>query len=69
MPAFWLSPKRLPEGAVSSISGVIGSRPRGPGAWVATSSSLSVVVSRTEARVMVGMGVSSSVDCSAAGEG
>ncbi len=60
MPAFWLRPKRLPEGAVSSISGVMGSRPRGPGAWVATSSSLSVVVSRTEARVMVGMGFSCS---------
>ncbi len=60
MPAFWLRPKRLPEGAVSSISGVMGSWPRGPGAWVATSSSLRSVVSRTEARVMVGMGVSCS---------
>ncbi len=58
MPAFWLRPKRLPEGAVSSISGVMGSRPRGPGAWVATSSSLRVVVSRTEVREMVGMGFS-----------
>jgi hypothetical protein len=43
---------------VSSISAVMGSRPRGPGAWVATSSSLRVLVSRTDARVMVGMGVS-----------
>ena len=63
MPAFWLRPKRLPEGAVSSISGVMGSRPRGPGAWVATSSSLRVLVSRTDAREMVGMGVSCHFDC------
>jgi hypothetical protein len=58
MPAFWVKPKRLPEGAVSSISGVMGSRPRGPGAWVATSSSLRLLVSRTDAREMVGMEVS-----------
>jgi putative transposase len=58
MPAFWLRPKRLPEGALSSISGVMGRKPDGPGAWVATWSSLRVVVSSTDDREMVGMGVS-----------
>jgi hypothetical protein len=58
MPAFWLNPKRLPEGAVSSISGVMGNKPRGPGAWVDTSSSLRAVFSRTDAREMAGMVVS-----------
>ncbi len=58
IPAFWLKPNRLPEGAVSSISAEMGSRPCGPGAWVATSFNLRVLVSRTDAREIVGMGIS-----------
>ena len=58
MPAFWVRPKRLPEGSLSSISAVRGRTPAGPGECVATSSSLRVLVSRTEEREMVGMGVS-----------
>ena len=48
---------------MSSISAVMGRRPLGPGAWVATSSSLRVVFSRTEDREIVGMGISFVLDC------
>src|SRR4051812_38969138 len=37
IPAFWDQPKRFPEGSPTSISGVIGNEPAGPGAWVRTS--------------------------------
>jgi len=45
------------------LGGVIGSTPRGPGAWVATSSSGRVLVSRTVDSGMVGMGFSFVLDC------
>jgi hypothetical protein len=50
MPTFWLSPKRLPEGWVRSISAVMGSAPEGPGAWVATALSAQSALSRTDVR-------------------
>src|SRR5580692_839366 len=60
MPAFWVRPKRLPEGSASNISGVSGSAPAGPRACVATRSrpdaSASGPEPSTEAREMVAMG-------------
>src|ERR1035441_5444158 len=51
MPAFWLSPKRLPEGWVSSISAESGREPDGPGAWDSTLGKLGD--SRTDASEIV----------------
>ncbi len=48
MPAFWLRPKRLPLGWVSSISAESGNAPCGPGAWVATRSRPGVSDSSTD---------------------
>jgi len=55
MPAFWLRPKRLPEGWVSSISGERGREPCGPGAWVVTAPKSKPWVSRMDAAGSVGM--------------
>jgi len=56
MPAFWLRPKMSPEGWVRSISGVMGSEPSGPGAWVRTVPGSKLGDSRTEVKVM-GLGI------------
>src|SRR6185437_5421988 len=52
MPAFCVSPNRLPEGALRSISAVMGSAPCGPRAWVATAYRLLPADSRTDWKVM-----------------
>jgi hypothetical protein len=52
MPTFMLKPKRFPEGWFRSISGVIGSWPEGPGAWVATELSFKPSVSSTDVASM-----------------
>ena len=56
IPALWVKPKRFPEGSRSSISGVNGSAPAGPGAWVATRVRLRSGDSRTDSSEMVVMG-------------
>ncbi len=55
IPAFWLKPKRLPEGSVSSISAVSGSAPSGPAACVATRSNPASSVSNTDATEIAAM--------------
>ena len=47
MPAFWLRPKRSPEGQCRSISSVSGRAPCGPSAFVLTSSQSSPGESRS----------------------
>src|SRR2546429_181517 len=39
IPVFWAQPNKSPEGRVTSISGVTGNEPRGPGAFERTSQS------------------------------
>src|ERR1700679_3688760 len=48
MPAFWLRPKRFPEGCWISISGLNGSAPELPGACVRTEAKSVAGLSRTE---------------------
>jgi hypothetical protein len=50
MPTFWLRPNRLPDGWVRSISAVMGSKPDGPGACVATAFNAKSELSRTDVR-------------------
>jgi hypothetical protein len=57
MPAFWIRPKRLPDGSVSSISAESGNSPAGPAACVATLRRLGSEVSSIEVNVVVAMGV------------
>src|SRR3954471_20304601 len=53
MPAFWVQPKRSPEGRLRSISGVMGSDPWGPGDLERTSKRVGSWESRISERVMV----------------
>jgi len=55
MPAFWVRPKRLPEGWVRSMSAVMGRLPWGPGAWVCAAAKRAGSVSRTCAVEMEGV--------------
>src|SRR5689334_3084705 len=59
MPAFWVQPKRSPEGRSRSISGVTGRMPRGPGALERTSKRARSPESRISA---IGIGMEGSAE-------